>query len=70
MVSIYISMVIAVLDPIGEEVTVQKDPLFGQYSRQYGKKCIKNGQTQTAKGELTTNPLNIFISKTILKCSP
>ena len=63
-------MVIAVLDPIGEEVTVRKDPLFGQYFRQYGKKCIKNGQSQTAKGELTTNPLKILVPKTILKCSP
>ena len=63
-------MVIAVLDPIGEDVTVRKDPLFGQYFRQYGKKSVKNGQTQTAKGELTTNPLNIFASKNILKCSP
>ena len=63
-------MVIAVFDPIGEEGTVRKDQLFGQYFRQYGKKCIKNGQTQTAKGELTTNPLNILMPKTILKCSP
>ena len=62
-------MVIAVLDPIGED-TVRKDPLFGQYFRQYGKKCIKNGQTQPAKGELTNNLLNILMSKTILKCSP
>ena len=43
-------MVNAVLDPIGEEVTVRKDPLFGQYFRQYGKK-----KTRTVKGELTTN---------------
>ena len=43
-------MVIAVLDTIGEEVTVRKDPLLGQYFRQYGKK-----KTQTVKGDLTTN---------------